>query len=232
MVAAEPRMGHAIMPRQARTVPVSHIGNRVAPLRFLAFAAICSVAAAALVPMLGWRHGFMIGFDLAAAIFLLSCISLFGSEAERMRTIAERNDANRTMLLVLTGAVSLAILTAIASELMQRGKAELPTIILILVTLALSWLFSNMIYALHYAHMFYIADGEGRDSGGLAIPGTSEPDYWDFVYFAVCLGMTFQTSDVSLTDRRFRRVVTGHCLAAFVFNLGILAFTINVLGSG
>jgi len=24
--------------------------------------------------------------------------------------------------------------------------------------------------------------------------------------------------------------VTAHCLAAFVFNLGILAFTINVLG--
>ena len=27
-----------------------------------------------------------------------------------------------------------------------------------------------------------------------------------------------------------RRTVTLHCLAAFVFNLGILAFTINVLG--
>jgi uncharacterized membrane protein len=27
-----------------------------------------------------------------------------------------------------------------------------------------------------------------------------------------------------------RRVVTAQCLAAFLFNLGILAFTINVLG--
>ena len=31
---------------------------------------------------------------------------------------------------------------------------------------------------------------------------------------------------------RVRRVATFHCLAAFVFNLGILAFTINVLGGG
>jgi hypothetical protein len=30
----------------------------------------------------------------------------------------------------------------------------------------------------------------------------------------------------------FRRAVTVHCLAAFVFNLGVLAFTINVLGGG
>ena len=44
--------------------------------------------------------------------------------------------------------------------------------------------------------------------------------------------MTFQTSDVTLNDRRFRRIVTLHCLAAFVFNLGIVAFTINVLGGG
>ena len=29
-----------------------------------------------------------------------------------------------------------------------------------------------------------------------------------------------------------RKVVTIHCLAAFVFNIGVLAFTINVLGSG
>jgi uncharacterized membrane protein len=28
-----------------------------------------------------------------------------------------------------------------------------------------------------------------------------------------------------------RRIVTAHCFAGFVFNLGVLAFTINVLGS-
>jgi uncharacterized membrane protein len=62
-------------------------------------------------------------------------------------------------------------------------------------------------------------------------PGPGEPDYWDFVYFAFTLGMTFQTSDVAITDRAIRRVVTAHCLAAFIVNLGVLAFTINVLGA-
>jgi uncharacterized membrane protein len=42
--------------------------------------------------------------------------------------------------------------------------------------------------------------------------------------------MTFQTSDMNIEARHIRRVVTFHCLAAFVFNLGIVAFSINVLG--
>ena len=42
--------------------------------------------------------------------------------------------------------------------------------------------------------------------------------------------MTFQTSDVAITAGHIRRVVLGQSLAAFLFNMGILAFTINALG--
>ena len=101
----------------------------------------------------------------------------------------------------------------------------------IIGTLALCWLFSSLIYALHYAHLFY-GDDQGKDARGLDFPGTKEPDYWDFLYFSTCLSMTFQVSDMNITSPRIRRVVMFHCLAAFVFNLGIIAFTINVLGGG
>jgi uncharacterized membrane protein len=86
-----------------------------------------------------------------------------------------------------------------------------------------------MLYALHYAHIFYTRREEGTDRGGLDFPGTKEPDNWDFVYFSFCLGTTFQTSDTEMTLRRFRRVSTAHCLAAFVFNIGVIAITINTL---
>lgn len=43
--------------------------------------------------------------------------------------------------------------------------------------------------------------------------------------------MTFQTLDVEICTRRMRQVVTYHALAAFVFNIGVLAFAINVVGS-
>jgi uncharacterized membrane protein len=205
------------------------LGNRVAPPRFLIFMILGVVGVSAGISFLGWRVGSMIGFDVAALVFLLSCVPLLDNPTESMRLAARRNDANRAVLLAISVTVSLAVLVAVAAELSQQAAADAWSIALVLVTLALAWLFSNTIYALHYTHMFYVDHG-GKDCGGLVFPGTEEPDYWDFIYYAFCLGMTFQTSDVSVTDGRFRRATTGHCLAAFVFNLGVIAFTINVLG--
>ncbi len=206
------------------------IGNVVAPPRFLLFLAAAAISGWFLLPWLGPRFGVMLAFDIGAVAFLLSALPLLSHRATGMRESACRNDANRPMLLLITVMVGVAVFAAIASELMSGIKSNPWALPAILGTLALSWTFSNTIYALHYAHIFYTAGRNGADSGGLEFPDTKEPDYWDFLYFAICLGMTFQTSDVTISSRRLRRVVTAHCLAAFVFNLGILAFTINVLG--
>jgi uncharacterized membrane protein len=142
--------------------------------------------------------------------------------------IARENDGKRTLLLVLTGIVVAVLMIAVASETVGRNPQPI-TRILIISTLIVAWVFSNTVYALHYAHLAYITPGNRCD--GLDFPSTPLPIYWDFVYFAFTLGMTFQTSDVTITNERIRRVVTIHCLAAFFFNIGVLAFTINVLGS-
>lgn len=206
------------------------VGNVLAPPRFLAFAATTIAAGLFLVPQLGIRAGAMLAFDVGAALFLALCIPMLQHQSDAMRRSACNNDANRLVLLGITGAVTIIILIAIASELMARKAPQPAQLALIIGTLALSWTFSNAVYALHYAHLFYSEAPGGRDKGGLEFPKTPEPNYWDFLYFAFCLGMTFQTSDVSITTRQLRRVVTLHCLAAFVFNLGVVAFTINVLG--
>lgn len=208
------------------------IGNRIAPPRFLLFALIAAAGITFGTMSLGWHIGVMAGFDLAALVFLLTCLPLLKQEAEAMRAAARRNDANRAVLLALTVGVTLVILAAIASELTQKGSPDPLMITLIVATLVLAWLFSNVIYALHYAHLFYMRGDDGKDGGGLTVPGTDEPDYRDMLYFAFTLGMTFQTSDVDIKSGRIRWVVTFHCLIAFVFNLGVLAFTINVLGGG
>jgi uncharacterized membrane protein len=207
------------------------IGNRLAPPRFIAFCLIAAVAVPIAIGRSDWSMGTMIGFDVAAAVFLLSLAPLFAtSDADAMREAAERNDANRAMLLAITGATSIAILAAVVGELADDGSPPAGVKALVIGTLALSWLFANTVYALHYAHVFYSKGKDSDDAAGLDFPDCDEPDYWDFVYFAFTLGMTFQTSDVSIEDRRMRRTATFHCLAAFVFNLGVLAFTINVLG--
>ena len=208
-----------------------NLGHRVAPTRFVVFVILFAIGLATLIPMLGRGRGAMASFDIAAAVFLCAVIPLLGKRPKEMRAIAKSNDANRALLLAVTGIVMGMILVSVASEMMG-GKSSALGIALIVTTLALAWLFSNTIYALHYAHLFYTGDDEGKDSGGITVPGSDEPDYWDFIYFSFTLGMTFQTSDVEITSRAIRRVVIGQCLAAFVFNIGVLAFTINVLGGG
>jgi uncharacterized membrane protein len=207
------------------------IGKRIAPPRFALFALLFVIGLAVLVPSAGPGRGTMLAFDIAATAFLVSLITLFRhGDVEHMRRAARDNDANRALLLAITATTMIAILTAVASEL--KGRNDSGSIALVIAILALAWLFTNMVYALHYAHLFYIADDGGKDARGLEFPDCDEPDYGDFLYFSATLGMTFQTSDVSITSRRIRRVVLGHSLAAFVFNLGIVAFTINVLGGG
>lgn len=180
--------------------------------------------------LLRWHEAVMAGFDVAALAFILSVWPLLDADPDSMRRNAADNDANRQLMLLLTGIVSVVILVAVGAAVSQHGGPSVPVIALLLGTLALAWLFSNLIYAMHYAHIFYLPDSKGADSAGLDFPDTKEPGYWDFLYFAFTLGMTFQTSDVSVTGGGMRQTVLFHCLAAFVFNLGILAFTINVLG--
>ena len=64
--------------------------------------------------------------------------------------------------------------------------------------------------------------------GGLQFPGDDLPDYFDFFYFALVLGMTFQVSDVQITARKLRRLATAHGLLGFLFNTIILALTVNI----
>ncbi len=208
---------------------IAYLGRRVAPPRFIAFlTALLGTGVALHLRGFSLPHAFVLAFDVAAALFLLLILPLLKSGAPHdLRSHAADNDANRGTMLVITSLVMLAILIALVALL--PNAQTLWHKWLIIGTLALAWLFSNSIFALHYAHLYYREDGFGE--GGLGFPGNSAPDYGDFVYFAFTLGMTFQTSDISIETSALRRIVVVHSLAAFVFNLGVLAFTINALGS-
>jgi uncharacterized membrane protein len=206
------------------------VGKHIAPVRFLIFPVVLvAVLAAALVAGVGPRAALLIGFDAAALVFLCTVVPLFRADAEQMRRRAERNDANRAGLLAITVLLSLVILFAVGTLVASPDQLDRADVVLIVATLALAWLFANMVFTLHYAHLFYLQK-DGRDRRGIEVPGVHEPDYWDFLYFAFTLGMTFQTSDVTISGAHMRRVVLGHCTAAFIFNMGILAFTVNAIG--
>jgi len=206
------------------------IGNRFAPPRFILFFVLLFAGIGAGSAYLPRAHAVMIGFDIAAAVFLVGCIPLFRHEAAAMRQAAAENDANRLVLLILTLILSLVILVTVAAELVGPGHPTVTEKQLIVTTLLLSWTGANTVYALHYAHLFYSSGKDGKDRGGLVFPGDGqEPDYADFVYFAFTLGVALQTSDVAVTSPAIRRIVLLHCLEAFIFNMGVLALAISIL---
>jgi uncharacterized membrane protein len=207
------------------------IGHVLAPWPFLLFGLVALAGGAVACPSLGTARGVMVAFDAAALAFLLSCVPLFRHEPRQMRESARRNDTNRGYLLLIAAVVTGVILVVVGSELAHKGRPQLADVVLVIGTLCLSWLFSTLVYALHYAHLFYTHSSHGGDSGGVCFPDTEEPDYWDFTYFSSCLAMTFQTSDVDILSRTYRRTVLFHTLGAFVFNIGVIAFSINILGS-
>lgn len=208
------------------------IGNRLAPAKFVLFFILLVGAILVATAFLSLPEAVMAGFNFAAVIFLLNCVPLFNDKPSAMRAAARANDANRIILLVLTIVLSLVILVTVAGELTSddplsaRGKG------LVVATLALAWVFANMVYALHYAHLFYTSADGGKDLAGLDFPGgIKEPDYFDFVYFSFTLGVALQTSDICITSPHIRRIVTMHCVAAFIYNLGVLAMAVNILAS-
>jgi uncharacterized membrane protein len=213
------------------------IGNRLAPRRFLLFLAVLIVGYfgyRAAWPATKWSDAAVIAFDAAAVIFLATLIPLLrGTDPDTMREHAAKNDANRPLILVVTTFLTFVAMAAISGELDGARSGQGPAFIKLVCTLLLIWLFANSMYALHYAHAYYTrSDETERDVGGIEFPGTKTPAYDDFMYFAFTLGMTFQTSDTNITAPGIRRIALLHSFAAFVFSIGVIAFTINVLGGG
>ena len=105
---------------------------------------------------------------------------------------------------------------------------------LVIYTIVLSWALSQTVFALHYAHDYYLdvdlpAAMHDPGSQRLVFPGEKTPTYGDFLYFSFTIGMTFQTSDVQIADSDIRRLVLVHGVVAFFYTTGVLALTINLV---
>ena len=207
------------------------IGNTIAPPRFIAFALLFALGTLVALRWLDWELALMAGFDLGAVVFLVSCWPLFHHRTQEMRALAARSDANRTVMLILSGAVASVILVAVAVELSTDWRLVAAEKVAIAATLVLVWSFANAVWALHYAHIYYTPGDDDSDCGGIDFPGTERPDMADFAYFAFTIGVAVQTADVAITSRHVRRVVLVQSIAGFFFNLFVLALSINVLGA-
>jgi uncharacterized membrane protein len=210
---------------------------RIARLHARLFiAAAVGIAVIAVLPDDWWvATRLLVGWNIGMTLYLAMIHAvIWRCDIAHLRRRASEQDEGAFAILMLSMAATLASLVAIVFELGGSKQVDhdlaVVHVLLAMTTIMLSWTFMQTIFSLHYAHEFY---GEGRDQklGGLNFPGESEPDYLDFLYFSLVIGMTSQVSDVAITSRAIRRVASIHGVLSFFFNLTVLALTVNMISN-
>ncbi len=174
----------------------------------------------------------LIGWNAGALLYLgLVWQMVRRSDPGVMLRRAQAESEGRFLVLTLAVLASAAVLLATGSQMAEvkdlHGSAKTWHVALAALTLMSAWLFTQALFALHYAHDYYVARARHR-ADVLQFPGTEHPDYGDFFYLACVIGTSAQTADVSFNNSALRRVGLVHCVQAFFFNTVVLALTINI----
>lgn len=174
--------------------------------------------------LIGWNAG-------AVGYLVMTAAMMVRSSHEDMRKRALTQDEGAAVILALVVLAALASLGAIVAELAvarhEAGLARALHIALAAATVLTSWAFTQVMFALHYAHEHY-QSLHANEPPGLVFPDTRRPDYFDFLYVAVVIGTSAQTADVAFGSGEMRRVGLVHCVLAFFFNATLLALMVNV----
>lgn len=196
---------------------------------FAAFALVMAGLLAGLLPLIARDAALLMAFDGGAVAFFVALAVLMRPATPEMLRAGAAEPGHavvRTTALLILGVV----LIGLAAEL-RGGSKDPASLVLAAGSLTMAWLFANTLFCLHYMHLYY--QPAGRDvSRGLEFPGAdAQPDFGDFLYFGFTVGMTFQVSDVVITARPIRRLALAHSLAAFAFNIAVIALTVSMVAS-
>jgi uncharacterized membrane protein len=212
--------------------PTAQIGPPSLAARRVTVSGVAGFAAAviALADGASWSVVALCAYDVGALVFILWVwISVGRADAVETSRLARNEDASPVAaesVLVGAGAASLV---AVAFTLSQAGDANAPArgllTALAIGSVALAWTSVHTVHVLRYARLYYSEPEGGVDFGREA------PDYSDFAYLALTIGMTFQVSDTSLTAKRVRRVALHHALLSYLYGAVIVAILVNSVGS-
>ena len=173
----------------------------------------------------------LIAWNVGAWAFLVMILHMVSDPSRDARAFSRPEDENQWVLVVLGIVASLAATAAIVWELGPvkdlTGWAKAGHLTLVAATVLSAWTFLQVMFALHYAGVYFQRHRGGVHSG-LEFPGAPQPDWMEFFYQAFTIGCTFASSDVNVTSKRMRRIVVIQGVACFFFNAIILALTINV----
>ncbi len=183
---------------------------------------------------LPWLRRTLVGWNAGVWSYLLVMgWMMLRADPGRVRAIAGKDDENAGTVLAALVVGAMLSLYAIISELAHMDHLPADKVAMHYAFTALtvlgSWLLVSVLFCLHYAHLYYRAPA-GKPPLHFPDEGL-EPNYWDFLYFSFTIAVAVQTSDVSVMTRTMRKLVLGHSVLAFFFNVLILGLSVNIAAS-
>ncbi len=182
-------------------------------------------------------QGFISQLMLAWIVFCLvqmgiSWFTFAGASVHQTKQHAAIEDGGRPImfLIVLLSAFGglLAVFILLAKAKGAETNSSWIDASLSMGGMFLSWFLLHTIYTSRYAHLYY-DNQNGQLAKGLQFPNDEEPNFIDFAYHSLVIGMTFQVSDINITSKAMRRLTLGHSIISFVFNTCIVALTISAI---
>ncbi|VXC03147.1 Uncharacterized membrane protein [Microbacterium sp. 8M] len=179
-------------------------------------------------PLLGLAAGLLAAWGALALVSTVWILLVtWRMDAEQTRAHATEEDPGRRIarLIAVTGSfVSIAAVLVVVLEARHAaGWTQFALAGIAVLSVAASWALIQTDYMLRYAKLYY--DG----SRGIMFNQSEDPQYTDFVYFSVGLGMTYQVADTNVTRNAIRRLVIAQTTIAYVFGALILGTIINLV---
>lgn len=198
----------------------------------LSVALLAGIAAAIVLPAhLGAVSRVLIGWNTTVWSYLILVGWLMSkTNHEQVRAIAQQEDHAALAVLAIMSTAAVASIAAIVLEL--SDVKPLPTgdrvfhYLLTGATIIGSWCLVGVLFTFHYAVLFYKSPVARR---ALRFPDEeTDPDYWDFLYFAFTIAVAAQTSDVTVMSRSMRKAVLAQSALSYLFNAAVLGLSINI----
>jgi uncharacterized membrane protein len=191
---------------------------------------IAGIAATIVTVITGnWKYALSVGWIATALVFdTWIWLAIWHRSAQETATHATAEDPNRHIGDAFMLSASVASLAALALVLIDShhasGAARAMLALLAVLSVAMAWISVHTIFTLRYASLYY-----GTPVGGIDFNQEEQPDYQDFAYLALTLGMTYQVSDTNLQNSRIRGTALRHALLSYLFGAIILAAAVNLI---
>ena len=185
------------------------------------------VVAPPLGPLAGWCSAGVLGLVWVWRI----CWPQDHTGTERLAREESSSHVTDDAIIVACLASVAAMVIALVES--GQGKGAVPVALIILGVLGtiVAWALVNTVYALKYARLYFVDQGEG----GLDFNQESRPTYSDFAFLAFTIGMSYAVADVEPSSTQTRRKALPHALLSYFFGTVLIAVAINLvtdLGQG